>query len=73
MCEALRNILNVKIVLALLAISLSGNAYLAYKLNQIAAQLDQFQPNSQIAAEKTEEFRKNISKPLLQSKPVTSW
>ena len=32
MCKAIRNILNIKIVLALLAISLSGNAFLAYKL-----------------------------------------
>jgi hypothetical protein len=74
MCEAIRNILNIKIVLALLAISLSGNAFLAYKLNQISDQLSQIQGDQALIREKTERAMKNArSTNLVPQKAITSW
>lgn len=74
MCEAIRNILSMKIVLTLLVISLSGNAFLAYKLNQISDQLSQIQGDQALIREKTERAMKNArSTNLVPQKPITSW
>lgn len=73
MCDAIRGFLNTKILLLLLVVSLSGNALLAYKLTQILEQLNQHQSVQKDIQEKTDAFRKNMSKPLMPSKAVTSW
>ncbi len=74
MCEAVRKLLTIKILLALLLVSVSGNAFLAYKLNQISDQLTQFEGDQALIREKTERAMKNArSTNLVPQKPITSW
>ncbi len=74
MCEAVRKLLTIKIILALLLVSVSGNAFLAYKLNQISDQLTQLEGDQALIREKTERAMKNArSTNLVPQKPITSW
>jgi hypothetical protein len=74
MCEAVRKLLTIKILLALLLVSVSGNAFLAYKLNQISDQLTQLEGDQALIREKTERAMKNArSTNLVPQKPITSW
>jgi hypothetical protein len=74
MCEAVRKLLTIKILLALLLVSVSGNAFLAYKLNQISDQLTQLEGDQALIREKTERAIKNArSTNLVPQKPITSW
>ena len=74
MCEAFRKVLTIKILLALLLVSVSGNAFLAYKLNLISDQLTQLEGDQALIREKTERAMKNArSTNLVPQKPVTSW
>ncbi len=74
MCEAVRKLLTIKILLALLLVSVSGNAFLAYKLNQISDQLTLLEGDQALIHEKTERAMKNArSTNLVPQKPITSW
>ena len=74
MCEAFRKVLTINILLALLLVSVSGNAFLAYKLNLISDQLTQLEGDQALIREKTERAMKNArSTNLVPQKPVTSW
>ena len=74
MCEAVRKLLTIKILLAFLLVSVSGNAFLAYKLNQISDQLTQLEGDQALIREKTERAIKNArSTNLVPQKPITSW
>ena len=74
MCEAVRKLLTIKILLALLLVSVSGNAFLAYKLNLISDQLTQLEGDQALIREKTERAMKNArSTNLVPQKPITSW
>lgn len=74
MCEAVRKLLTIKILLALLLVSVSGNAFLAYKLNQISDQLTQLEGDQALIREKTERAMKNArSTNLVPQKAITSW
>lgn len=74
MCEAVRKFLTIKVLLALLLVSVSGNAFLAYKLNQISDQLTQLEGDQALIREKTERAMKNArSTNLVPQKPITSW
>jgi len=74
MCDVIRSFMNAKILLLLLVTSLSGNAFLAYKLTLISEQLGMLQGDQQLVREKTERAIKNArSTNLLPNKAVTSW
>lgn len=74
MNDAIHSFLNTKILLLLLATSLSGNAFLAYKLTLISDQLGMLQGDQQLVREKTERAIKNArSTNLVPNKAVTSW
>lgn len=71
MCKAIRNILNIKIVLALLAISLSGNAFLAYKLDHISEQLGQLVVEQARSKNLTDRSIENMSSTkLIEHAPI---
>ncbi len=74
MCETVRKLLTIKILLALLLVSVSGNAFLAYKLDHLSEQLGQIQGDQALIREKTERAIKNArSTNLVPQKPITSW
>jgi len=74
MCEAVRKLLTIKILLTLLLVSVSGNAFLTYKLDQISNQLSLLQGDQKLIQEKTEQGLKNLSKPnLMPTKPIKAW
>ena len=71
MCEAIRNILSMKIVLTLLAISLSGNVYLAYKLSQIPEPLRKLMAEQERAAKKSIQSIESMSSTkIIEQKPI---
>ncbi len=71
MCEAIRNILSMKIVLTLLAISLSGNAFLAYKLDHISERLGQLVAEQERSKNLTDRSIENMSSTkLIEHKPI---
>lgn len=72
MCEAVRKLLTIKILLALLLVSVSGNTFLAYKLNQISGQIDILTGDQAADRLKHERALKSLSQTgFIKSTPVT--